>query len=411
MRIALIQFPGTTGMRETALAVKRAGMEPVLQAWNASLDALSGFAGYILMGGFSYEDRGRAGVIAARHPIMAVLKAQNEMGKPILGICNGAQLLVESGLVPGLDGYALGMALTDNYVRAGRHGFYNTWVTLRLADGHVCNAFTRYINPKKPLRLSIAHAEGRFVMPSALLDEIKARGLGVLQYCDATGAISPDFPVNPNGSVYNLAAVINPAGNVMAMMPHPERTFEGDVIFQSMRDYLLGYEQPAPEPLRYQPIPYRIQPLNEPASRVITVALTIADNHARTVEKALNEQGMVVTIKRYVHWAIESTEKAYTAIRASGMLYNENKERITPLDFDSLKSTAHEVSTHLLLVRSKTNAIGLQTKARLERQAGMTGIFSLRHGILWQIIIHKGQWAGLDRDLLFNPHAFDAYFI
>src|SRR5579872_7303913 len=100
--IAIIQFPGSNCERETMLAVRRAGMTPVEFLWNESPLKLREMHGYIIVGGFSYEDRSRAGIIAALDPIMQELAAQSELGKPILGICNGAQVLVETGLVPGL---------------------------------------------------------------------------------------------------------------------------------------------------------------------------------------------------------------------------------------------------------------------------------------------------------------------
>src|SRR5579862_3139404 len=101
MRIAIIQFPGSNCERETILAVKRAGMQPSEFLWNDSKAKLMDFAGFIIVGGFSYEDRIRAGKIAALDPLIEALHDQSALGKPILGICNGAQILVEAGLVPG----------------------------------------------------------------------------------------------------------------------------------------------------------------------------------------------------------------------------------------------------------------------------------------------------------------------
>src|SRR5690606_22481323 len=105
------------------------------------------------------------------------------------------------------------------------------------------------------LTIPIAHAQGRFVMSEALLDEIKIQGLHVFQYCNAAGEIMDEFPVNPNGSMANIAALSNKRGNVMAMMPHPERTPNGDAIFQSMRDYIAEQQHTATLPLYYYPRP------------------------------------------------------------------------------------------------------------------------------------------------------------
>src|SRR5688572_427484 len=114
MRIAVVQFPGSNCERETMLALTRAGMEPVEFLWNQEQEQLRSFAGYVLVGGFSYEDRSRSGIIAALDPVMQIIREESQQGKPVLGICNGAQILVEAGLVPGLANYKLGAALTNN---------------------------------------------------------------------------------------------------------------------------------------------------------------------------------------------------------------------------------------------------------------------------------------------------------
>ena len=141
MRIAIIQFPGSNCERETMLAVKRAGMEPVEFLWNESREKLREMAGYIIVGGFSYEDRSRAGIIAALDPVMQEIAIQSEKGKPVLGICNGAQVLVETGLVPGLENNKVGMVLTENKrVANGKilgTGYYNAWINMRAVNINV----------------------------------------------------------------------------------------------------------------------------------------------------------------------------------------------------------------------------------------------------------------------------------
>ena len=114
IKIGIIQFPGSNTERETFMACTRAGMEPVEFLWNNDPVELSKLDGYIIVGGFSYEDRSRAGVIAALDPIMKQISIESEKNKPVLGICNGAQILVESGLVPGFKNNQIGIALTDN---------------------------------------------------------------------------------------------------------------------------------------------------------------------------------------------------------------------------------------------------------------------------------------------------------
>lgn len=242
MRIAIVQFPGSNCERETCLAVQRAGMTPVEYLWNEPSEKLTSCDGYILVGGFSYEDRSRAGIIAACDPILQVIKEQSEKRKPVLGICNGAQILVEAGMVPAFERYQLQIALTDNKrVQRGKvlgTGFYNAWVNIKTPIKVKKNAFTRFISHHAVLNIPIAHGEGRFIIPDDVLARIKEQGLIVFQYCTSKGFVLDEFPVNPNSSVENIAAICNSSGNVMAMMPHPERTSEGDTIFLSMRDYI-----------------------------------------------------------------------------------------------------------------------------------------------------------------------------
>jgi phosphoribosylformylglycinamidine synthase I len=413
MEIAVIQFPGSNCARETCLALKRVGMDPLLFLWNEPNDRLNHCDGFVIVGGFSYEDRSRAGIIAARDPVMDVLKTQSNLGKPILGICNGAQILLESGLVPGLPRDAVAMALTNNKrMHQGRvigTGYYNAWVYLTLTQQKKMNAFTRHLTKDSPLRIPVAHGEGRFVMSLDLLEVINEQGLGVLKYCDEKGVVVDEFPVNPNGSVDNLAAIVNKAGNVMAMMPHPERTIAGDVFFHSMRDYILSSERFAQAVLDYQPKPIKCSVYSKPAATYeMVVKLMIADNHALSVENALKRQGISVCVKRLIHWEIACDSRSiFHQIQISGLLYNERKERIiNPLD--NKKKVAS------FLVRCQDDVHGLNKMQQL-KHVGLEGaVTSIQHGILWQIEACSEDLAALAErvilsGLLFNPAAHRCY--
>ena len=178
-KIAIIQFPGSNTERETLMACQRVGLDPVEFLWNEPADKLPNFDGYVIVGGFSYEDRSRAGVIAALDPIMDQIKIETEQGKPALGICNGAQILVESGLVPGLEDCRVGMALTDNKRVQGGNvvgvGYYNTWVNLKMCCPSDRSAFTRHITTGQWINIPLAHGEGRFIMPDELLEKMSNR--------------------------------------------------------------------------------------------------------------------------------------------------------------------------------------------------------------------------------------------
>lgn len=408
MQIAIIQFPGSNCERETILAVKRAGMEPVEFLWNESHDKLINCQGYIIVGGFSYEDRSRAGAIAALDPVMEILKTQSELGKPILGICNGAQILVESGLVPGVENNKPSMVLTDNKrIQNGKvlgTGFYNAEVNIRLSDGYQLNAFTRYLTPKHILAMPVAHGEGRFVIEPGLLTEMQTLGLNLFQYCDAAGKIIPEFPVNPNGSVDNIAAVSNKAGNVMAMMPHPERTPNGDLIFQSMRDYIKeGYVQKV-APLNYYPRPQEIKRYQAKQSELI-VELIITDNHALSVENALNHLGIPVKITRQIHWEVECDSlDVLEQIKKSGVLYNDRKENLVNFSEKNRATTA-------LLVRAKEDMVGQQKQQMLEDHFSIQGIRAIHHGVIWRIQGSKDSLNPIiNSHILYNPYAHDCYY-
>jgi phosphoribosylformylglycinamidine synthase I len=413
MRIGVIQFPGSNCERETILAVKRAQMEAVEFLWNEPVEKLTSFDGYIIVGGFSYEDRSRSGAIAALDPIMKVIQQESDNGKPVLGICNGAQILVETGLVPGIAKHQVGMALTENKrVSDGQvlgTGYYNAWVHLRLTDDFQYNAFTRYLAPQNILNIPIAHGEGRFVIPPGLLAEMQTQGLGLFQYCDANGNIIDKFPVNPNGSVCNLAAVSNKAGNVMAMMPHPERTPNGDPIFQSMRDYIAGGHKQNVAPLHYQPRPEAISVFqNKAETRELIVELMITDNHAMSVENALRRKNIPLQVRRQIHWEIDCDSAAtYDAVIASGVLFNERKEiLLQPTDVKSKKHIS-------FLVRSKEDLLGQQKKQMLEHHYAIRGIRSIRHGVLWSVAGQETQQLAdhvINSHILYNPYAHDYYY-
>lgn len=218
-----MQFPGVNCEYETARALEEAGMGAAIMRWNEPLDAYEKFDGFVLPGGFSYQDRVRAGAIAATDEVMEVIAGQAAEGKPVLGICNGAQVLVEAGLVPGLETGRVEMALAPNS-GMGRGGYYCNWVYLKVSTAPARTAATCDLEPGEILPIPIAHGEGRFTSSAdGLFDRLETGKQIVFKYCDAAGEPAGSFPENPNGSEHMAAAISNPAGNVVAMMPHPER--------------------------------------------------------------------------------------------------------------------------------------------------------------------------------------------
>jgi phosphoribosylformylglycinamidine synthase subunit PurQ / glutaminase len=205
MRVGIVQFPGSCDERDAARALAVCGAEPVL-LWHGQAD-LCGVEAVVLPGGFSYGDYLRAGAIARFAPVMGAVEAFAERGGPVLGICNGFQVLCESGLLPG--------ALTGNVGLRFLHREQHIRVEARCA-------WTVGIAPGTVLRLPIKHGEGRYIHPDP--DGLAAAGQVLARYCDADGAVSPQ--ANPNGSLAGIAGVTNERGNVVGLMPHPEHAVD-----------------------------------------------------------------------------------------------------------------------------------------------------------------------------------------
>jgi phosphoribosylformylglycinamidine synthase len=226
-KIAILQFGGSNCDLDVQKALKNLGVDAEL-VWYKQ--ALVGFDGAIVPGGFSYGDYLRAGAIAARTEIMQSVQGMAADGKPILGICNGAQILCEARLVPGT--FTL-----NQYPK-----FICEWVRLKKIGKSPFTALSNEL-----IDLPIAHKEGRYVVTSQVLKEMYENDQVILKYVDDRGHPTPT--ANPNGSQDNIAAVSNLERNVLAMMPHPERASQkllgsedGNAIFKSMLKYANAFK-------------------------------------------------------------------------------------------------------------------------------------------------------------------------
>ncbi|RMF12495.1 MAG: phosphoribosylformylglycinamidine synthase subunit PurQ [Alphaproteobacteria bacterium] len=230
MKSAVIVFPGSNCDRDLAVALEKVtGFRPIM-VWHgeADFDKVDLIA---LPGGFSYGDYLRAGAMAARSPVMKEVVKRANRGVPVLGICNGFQVLTETGLLPGalMRNANLKFVCKDVWLKVERT---DTIFTNRYARGQV-------------IRIPVAHHDGNYFADADTIRRIEDNGQVAVRYCDADGSFSPAS--NPNGSIGNIAGIFNEAGNVLGMMPHPERLIEpalggadGRGFFESVMQELVA---------------------------------------------------------------------------------------------------------------------------------------------------------------------------
>jgi len=264
VKICIVRVGGTNCDRETKRSLRDLGVKAEVQHLNVLVKRrnLLDYEALIIPGGFSFGDYVRAGAILAKSLAAKLdkeLKAFIEEGKPILGICNGFQVLVESGLLPGFSGISKypEAALATNIPI----GYRCRWVYLRHENSGKC-IFTNKIQKGEILRIPVAHAEGRFIFPKRkekeLLEKLLNNDQLVFRYCDEEGRPAEGkYPENPNGSFYDIAGICDPSGTIFGLMPHPERAFygwqlpdwtrmknpsefaDGRLIFSSMIEYII----------------------------------------------------------------------------------------------------------------------------------------------------------------------------
>lgn len=228
MSIGVIVFPGSNCDHDCEHVLGDVLGQAVRPVWHKET-SLAGFDAIILPGGFSYGDYLRTGAIARCSPVMGAVKEFAAAGGLVLGICNGFQILLEAGLLPGamLRNRSLSFICRDVHVRVE----------------NAATPFTNRCEPGQVLRIPIAHADGNYYTDDVTLAALQANAQIVFRYCAPDGTIAPE--ANPNGSLDHIAGIVNAKGNILGMMPHPERCAEevlgnvdGRLIFLSMLDAL-----------------------------------------------------------------------------------------------------------------------------------------------------------------------------
>ena len=209
MRFAIVRFPGTWSDRDCYHVLHGVLEQQADIVWHRETD-LSSYDAVVLPGGFSYGDYLRCGAIARFSPVMEEVTRFAKRGGPVIGICNGFQVLCESGLLPGA------------LIRNESLQFRCEWVHLRREGG--ATPWAAGIAPGAVIRVPISHGEGNYFADAETLDRLEDGGRVIFRYCEASGLVSPQ--ANPNGSARNIAGIINERGNVLGMMPHPERAGE-----------------------------------------------------------------------------------------------------------------------------------------------------------------------------------------
>ncbi|TAM60430.1 phosphoribosylformylglycinamidine synthase I [bacterium] len=211
MKTAVIVFPGSNSEEETLRAAQAAGADARLVWWFEGRAALKGFEAFILPGGFAHEDRIRAGAVAARDPIVSAVIDAAQHGAPVLGICNGAQILVETGLVPGTGEAGRPQAALAPNIQGH---YLDHFAEIELAVSPERCIFTRHLAAGARIPAWASHGEGRFrFRDERTRERVREERLVVFTYVGGA----------PNGAEFDCAALTNPTGNVLAVMPHPER--------------------------------------------------------------------------------------------------------------------------------------------------------------------------------------------
>lgn len=226
MRFGIVVFPGTWSDTDCYHAVKGVLQQEAEYVWHHAGE-LSGYDCVILPGGFSYGDYLRPGAIARFSPVMEAVGRFAASGGLVIGICNGFQILCEAGLLPG--------ALLRN-----QHLQYRCqWTQLRVE--RTDSPFSRRCRAGQVLQVPVSHGEGNYYADAATLAQLEEEGRVLFRYCEPSGAVTET--ANPNGSAHNIAGIVSEGGNVLGMMPHPERSCEpilgstdGNLIFQSIAD-------------------------------------------------------------------------------------------------------------------------------------------------------------------------------
>ena len=407
-KIAVLTFPGNNCETETVRALKTAGFIAEVFLWNREPSELQTFNGVVIPGGFSFEDRGRSGIVSSQEPIFQELQKMANAGTPILGICNGAQMLVESGLILSDSNNIPTIALLHNK-RTNQKGeilgtgFYHSYRTLKPV-----NTKTPFSNFSENIHIPIAHGEGRFTLTAEMEQEVINKNLIVFTYVNEKGEIDNHYPTNPNGSFQNAAAICNPKGNVLALMPHPERNKNGNPVFNSLWKYFENTEafELNNKEITVTDFTNTTPEKMDANEATVFVKLKISDKTEKTFENVLGENAKN-SLTRMEKWGFTFNTTLPTAekitdiskVIASGELVNLNKQGvIAKIDGEWYKWTDNNeftkaptslIEKNCFIVEAKEDFKGQEKQEHLTHVLPEINFQNIKYGVCWEVPENK----------------------
>ncbi|MBI5421509.1 phosphoribosylformylglycinamidine synthase subunit PurQ [Candidatus Peregrinibacteria bacterium] len=426
IRFAVLFFPGSKPESETVRAFSRSGMEAEQFPWNDPLlleeGRLEDFDGYCLVGKWNGERGDRLGAIAARDPVMETIKKEASKGKVVLGIGRGAEILAESGLIPGYDSLELACAVVWTGMpqegRGAEAGIRDRGIHLKSIAPKNRSAFNSVAGL---LELPFGHGEGQFVFGNpATLKALRGNGQILFQYCDERGKAKASAPLLPGGSNEAIAALCNPAGNVMAIISHPGRDplGGGDAIFASIREWIGGKVKVAHNRLGKLQIPEDIRPF-EPADLEFLVRPKKPDPLERSMEAVLGKAGFKVALTRYDYWSVKlflgmDPKGMALQILRSGVIADVGSQWVTTRIGKEVYSYSPEKGLQpiemsperWLVVRERFDSVG-EWKAEEVRKQVRKEVESVGYGVLWDVekADEKALYGIIRTKILYNPNS------
>jgi len=330
--------------------------------------------------------------------------------------------VLEAKFIPGLDEKNVEMALAwnkrvDTKGEILGTGYYNDWIYIKSTSKKGRSAFN-YFEDDHVMRIPIAHGEGRYTtMDDELINILKANDQLVFSYCDKNGRVIDEFPINPNGTIMNIAGICNPQGNILALMPHPERTTAGQAVFDSIKAYLdkkFTISIPAITEKRESKVVDEVKEYTHPDIEIL-IDTVITDNEERTIERAIHDMGLNnVRLKKHVFYGIEidasaDPESTANSLIDSGEIVNLAKEipNIVTRDKNNIKNKEGAFS---YLTFDKDTTVGDNLIQTLKNHFNIQKVKSIKVGKKWTMETDENTAAEVVKTQIFhNPHSMDIY--